>query len=144
MFTDEFRRSAKNFDPWRELNRLQDELNRLFGGVSNVTLSAYPTVNLWSNEEAAFVEADVPGMTSETLEISVLDESITLRGKRQVEEQGTVHRRERYDGDFERTVQLPFKVDADKVTAKYKNGVLSVMLPRLQPDRARRVSVEVE
>jgi HSP20 family protein len=144
MFSDEFRRSARNFDPWRELNRLQDELNRVFGGASNVTVSAFPTVNLWSNEEGCNVEADVPGMTPDSLEISVLDESLTLRGTRDLEEQGTVHRRERYEGEFERTVQLPFKVDPDKVTAKYKNGVLRVMLPRLQPDRARRVTVEVD
>ncbi|MFC1612008.1 Hsp20/alpha crystallin family protein [Myxococcota bacterium] len=146
MFGEEFKR-AKNIDWWRELNRLQEELNRLFGGVGAVQVGGFPNVNVWTGEVGALVTADLPGLVADNLEISVLDDRLTLRGKRDEDaggDGGTFHRCERFHGEFERTVELPFKVDPDKVTAKYKQGVLHVTLPRFQPDKARRVNVEVD
>ena len=145
MFGDECGRSG--FDPWRELNRLQEELNRLFSGTRTGQVGGFPPVNVWTGDEGGLVTADMPGFEPDGFEISVLDESVTLRGKRDPgaeKEGGTFHRRERYHGEFNRTINLPFKVDVDAVTAAYKNGELRIILPRAQEDKARKVNVTAD
>jgi HSP20 family protein len=132
------------WSPWQELNRLQDEVNRLFTGVRETQPSAYPAVNIWSNHEDAVITAEIPGMDPASLDVSVLGDTVTLRGKRepvQLKEGEEYHRRERVAGQFARTIQLPFKVDAQKVNAEFKHGILKVHLPRAQEDMPRRITV---
>src|SRR5688500_16319387 len=145
MFGDE--RFGRAWDPWRELTRLQDEVNRLFSGARETRPQAFPPVNVWTNEEGAFLRAELPGMSAKDLDISVLGETLTLSGKREAEalEKGvSYHRRERELGTFSRSITLPFRVESDKVTAQFKKGVLELSLPRAQADRARRINVKSE
>jgi HSP20 family protein len=101
-------------------------------------------MNIWTDENNAILTAELPGVKTEDIDISVEDEMLTLRGSRQrdeLDEVTTYHRRERRFGPFSRTFRLPFRVEADAVEATFKNGVLSVVLPRAQADRPRKIAV---
>jgi HSP20 family protein len=135
-------------NPWHEVNRLQREMNRLFEDYSPTRIRrapSYPALNVWSNEEGLFVTAEVPGMHSEDIEISVVGDTLTLSGARKPEdltEGGRYHRQERGYGSFNRSIQLPFPVDVAKVDATFRNGLLSVTLPRAEEDKPRKISVK--
>jgi HSP20 family protein len=132
---------------WREMERLRQEMNRLFSewpARSRLSVApTYPAMNVWTNEDSAIVTAELPGVDLEDLDISVEDDVLTLRGQRQAEEQegATYHRRERRYGTFVRTLRVPFRVDAEKVDATFKNGVLSLVLPRGEEDKPKRITV---
>ncbi len=131
------------WDPWREMERLQDEVSRALGGRGR-TGRDYPPMNVWSGDEAVVVTAEVPGIDPADIDISVVNDTLTVRGARKAEElkKGErYHRRERGFGDFVRTVQLPFRIDGDHVEAKMNHGVLVVHLPRAAEDRRRRIEV---
>nr|NIQ93207.1 Hsp20/alpha crystallin family protein [Desulfuromonadales bacterium]NIR33245.1 Hsp20/alpha crystallin family protein [Desulfuromonadales bacterium]NIS39552.1 Hsp20/alpha crystallin family protein [Desulfuromonadales bacterium] len=91
-----------------------------------------------------YVEALVPGIDAENLELSVMRGVLTLSGERKAEngKEKTWHRRERGAGKFMRTVELPVEVDADKVKAEYANGVLTVTLPKAESAKPKRISIE--
>jgi HSP20 family protein len=132
---------------WREMERLRREMNRLFSDwPTRARLSAapsYPAMNVWVDENSAVVTAELPGVLLEHIDISVEDDTLTLRGDRQpdTEEGVTYHRRERRHGGFLRTSKMPFRVDTDNVVATFKNGVLSIVLPRAQEDKPKKIAV---
>jgi HSP20 family protein len=133
---------------WREMDRLQREMNRLFEDYSpNRMRSApsYPAMNVWTNENGMLVTAEVPGVRPDDIDISVIGETLTLSGVRkpdEVQEENRFHRQERGYGKFNRTLQLPFPVAVDQVEAAFKNGVLSIQLPRAEEDKPRKISVK--
>jgi HSP20 family protein len=135
--------------PWREMERLQHEMNRLLSGTSrspglSVALS-YPAMNVWTNEESAFVTAELPGINPEDIDISVQNDTLTLRGNRapdEVQEGGTYHRRERGSGSFTCSFQLPFQVQSDQVEASYAKGILRITLPRAEADKPKKIAIK--
>jgi len=134
------------WSPWGELRHFQEEFNRLLSATgSSVAASDTPPVNVWAGEEGAIVVAQLPGVAADSLDISILGETLTLRGKRTQEslgENASYHRRERPERGFARTVSLPFRVDEHKVVATFKHGVLQLMLPRAAVDKPKRISVK--
>ncbi len=134
-----------------EMNRLQGEMNRLFDrcGLAERdeeprVAPSYPALDLWQDDDNFYVEAELPGMELDDLEIYVTGgDQLTLKGKREapVVEEGTWHRRERGFGSFSRAITLPNTVDAEKVDATLKNGVLTVTLPKAQNAKQRRITV---
>jgi len=140
-------------NPWSildELESLQEDMNRVFGSwaprqSTRTTRRAYPPVNIWSSKEGVTVDAEMPGVNIEDIDISVEADQLTLRGKVNVEdpEEGkTYHRNERSAGEFVRTLQLPFRANADGVKATYKSGILRVAVPRTEEDKPRKVKIE--
>jgi len=130
---------------WRELDTLQRDMNRLFSAYGERTNAGFPSINLWIGKEDAIVTAELPGVRSEDMGITVHDNSLTLSGSRSAEdlkEGEQAHRRERDSGRFSRIVKLPFKVDDKKVNAHYKNGVLEVTLPRAEEDKPKKIAVK--
>jgi HSP20 family protein len=133
---------------WREMEQLQREMGRLVPGPSSGRLQKtadFPAMNIWANEDGQIVTAEVPGVSLDDLEITILGEKLTLSGARKLDElpdDARYHRRERGMGEFSRTVQLPFLVDAGQAEASFENGVLSITLPRAEADRPRRVEVK--
>ncbi len=133
---------------WRELNQIQRDMNRVFDGYSPVRTRiapSYPALNIWSSEEDLIVNAEVPGIDVEDIEISVVGETLTLSGARKsedLEEGARYHRQERGYGKFNRSVELPFPVDIDKVEATFKNGVLQISLPRSEADKPKKIVVK--
>jgi HSP20 family protein len=136
----------RGWDPWRELNQLQHEMNRLFGREGNgSTLSPEtPAVNVWRNENGVVLTAELPGLDPKDVDISVTGETVTIRGTRKPDEaQPNVkyHRRERIAGQFVRSLQLPFRVDSQKTEAKYDRGVLTVTLAALEEEKPKKITI---
>jgi len=126
--------------------RLQDEMNRLFDERFGSS-SRFPAMNVWAGQDDVVVEAEVPGMEPKDVEITVTGSTLTISGQRQpetVKENEVYHRRERRYGAFSRSLELPYSVDADKVKAVFRNGVLRVTLPRAEEDKPRKISVKAE
>ena len=134
------------WSPFDELRTLQREMNRLFDGYeSGTAMSRFPALNVWGNGENVIVTAELPGLEVDDLDISVVNNQLTIKGERKAEkpaENAVCHRRERVSGTFVRTVRLPFAVENDHVTAKYENGVLSITLPRHEATKPKRIEIK--
>lgn len=133
---------------WREMDRLQQDMSRIFGD-SNVNqtrrASSFPAINVWAAEESARVTAEIPGVSKDDLEINVTGDTLTLsgvRGQDDLPEGARYHRQERRFGEFSRSIQLPYTVDVNKVKAVFKNGVLSVDLPRVEAEKPKKIAVK--
>ena len=132
----------------REVDRLQNEMNRLFEAYSPArmrTAPGYPAMNIWTSEDGIKLTAEVPGVHSEDIDINVVGETLTLSGERkadELKEGARYHRQERGYGKFTRSIQLPFPVDVNQVEATFKNGVLNVSLPRAEEDKPRKIAVK--
>lgn len=136
----------RRWDAARELNRVRDEIDHLFSGVSG-RVHEYPPVNVWANEKGGVLTAELPGMSAEDVEISVLGDTVTLKGSRpelKLNEGEALHRNERGTGAFARTLKLPYRVDSEHVEASFQRGVLTVQLPRASSDLPRKISIKAE
>ena len=108
------------------------------------TPASFPALNIWEDGQNVHAEAELPGVRIEQIEISVTGDLLTLRGERKSEEKAGVacHRRERDFGAFARVVRLPAPIDASRVEASLKNGVLTITLPKSEQARPRRIEVK--
>jgi HSP20 family protein len=132
------------WDPFNEFRRLQEEVNRLFSRVAPSTPES-PPLNVYVGRDDVIVTAEVPGTEPEDVKISVVESTVTLNITRKLEPEGpgrNFHRRERTDGQVTRTLQMPFRVDAEKVEAIIRKGVLQLRLPRSEADRPRAITVK--
>jgi len=129
-------------NPWRDMRRLHDEVNRLFQSASAPS-SSFPAINVYAHQDGIVITAELPGVKQDQLEITVHRDTVTLRGERQdrPEDAGAYHRRERGRGSFGRTFGLPFQVDPDQVGAKLSDGVLILTLQRPEQDKPKRISI---
>jgi len=146
-----------DLDPFRSL---QEEMNRLFDRfMGQFGMSRFgewetpsggpfaPSVDLAETDDEVRVSAELPGLESKDIEISVSGNSLTLKGEKKEEreeKQGTTYRSERYYGSFSRVIPLPCEVDADKAEATYKNGVLTVTLPKPEEARKSRKKISIK
>jgi HSP20 family protein len=130
-------------DPFRELRRLQHELDRLSGVMAPAAAGGFPAVNLYAGQDGIAVVADLPGVDKDELEVQVHQDTLTLRGTRPpaTDRPEAYHRRERRSGTFTRTLQLPYRIDPDRIEAQLENGVLRLSLPRPSEDKPRRIAV---
>lgn len=138
------KRRMEDWNPWRELEHMQRDMNRLLGTFGYSESGVYPLMNARKTEEDVVLTAELPGIQAGDIEISVTGDTLTLKGSRPEEEERenlTYHRRERLAGHFARTIQLPFHVDADKVEARFSKGVLKIRLPRTEADKPRRINI---
>ncbi|NLF07779.1 MAG: Hsp20/alpha crystallin family protein [Pirellulaceae bacterium] len=131
--------------------QLRNEMDRLLtgyfvpaaDGLLSHVLREQPAVNVWQRDDALYVEMEVPGVKSEEVDVAVAGGELTIKIDRSEpnEEGVTYHRRERPVGSFRRSLRLPFEVDAEKVEAEIRNGVLTVMLPKSETAKPRKISV---
>ncbi len=131
-------------DLFREMNRFQEEFKRAYAGNGSRTAGVGPAVNVWADEHAVYVEADLPGVDPAQLDIAVVEGNrLTIQGERsEVNLQNAVwHRQERGYGEFVRELTLPTLVDADKVEARYEAGVLRLTLPKAEAAKPRKITV---
>lgn len=135
-----------SWSPWQELRRIQSDMQRLFEDrtAGRTPLSGeFPRLNLWTGEHGLKLVAQLPGLDAENLSLSVVGDTLTLKGARDdAAGDDQVHRRERQSGSFTRSVQLPYEIEADEVAASFKNGVLEVDLPRARAGRPRQINVQ--
>lgn len=137
-------------DVQAEFNRLRDEMDRVFGRWTGrrfpLAPSTFPLVNLWEDDENLYVEAELPGMALEDLEIYVHGDQLVIKGERKDPgcEKSAWHRRERGYGAFARVFELPVSVDDANVHAAFKNGVLTITLPKRAEAKPRRIEVRAD
>lgn len=132
-----------------EMNAMQEEFARLFGRVSPFGGTAAPAtgplLNVWEDEQAVYVDTDLPGVDPARLEVTVTEgNQLAIQGERAAPEiKGAVWvRQERPSGQFNRIIVLPALVDADKVEAKYEQGVLRLTLPKHEAAKPRKIQVQ--
>lgn len=133
----------RDWDPFRDLERMQSEMDALFGR-STGSAPEMPPLNAWESDEGVVVTAEIPGIDPAGIEITVEGDALTVSGDRAAEEaaEDARHlRRERGFGRFQRSLRLPFRVQEDEVQAHAKNGVLWVKLPKARVERSRRIEV---
>ncbi len=140
--------------PWRPLRDLKREMDRLwtefFGRESlpeTLNTEWVPALDISETKDTVIVRADVPGINPEDLEITISGNVLTIKGekKQEKEEKGeNFYRVERSYGSFVRSVQIPTEIDADKIEASYKNGVLKIILPKKEEAKGKQIPVKIE
>lgn len=143
---------------FKEMDQLHREIDSLFNGYDRghllgpafepgLGLRHYPKVNLRDDDLNVYVDALLPGVEPDGIEINILGNTLTLSGERlaidDAQEKRTWHRRERSGGKFIRTIELPVEIDADKVKAECRNGLLRVTMPKAEKAKPKKISVKV-
>ena len=143
------------WDPARELDSLQGEMNRLFssffdtprtGGNGNPARRWIPAMDLVETEDHFVLKADLPGLTESDVNIELESNVLTISGERKTEHEAKkdgYYRLERTQGMFSRSLTLPEGIDANAVTASFDNGVLEVRIPKPAEAKPRRVQIAV-
>ena len=148
---------------WPPLDRwssLRDDLNSLFSlpfwsdadrngqqrdhrmGEPGILNGWSPALDLYQNNDNVVAQVELPGMSKEDIEISLHDDTLTVSGERKMEmPQGEAERSERYVGKFRRSTTLPVRVDGSKVSASYRDGILTVTLPKAEEAKPRQIQV---
>ncbi len=141
--------------PFRGMLDIQDEMNRLFDSFRTRTsddsgsgqLAWEPSVDIAENDDEIQVHAEVPGMRKEDIKVIIQDNVLTLRGEKRQETEDkkkNYHRIERIFGSFERSFSLPSTVQADKVKASYKDGILNIVLPKAEEAKPKQIDIAVK
>ena len=140
---------ARMMNSFSPLTQLQSEMNRLMEHFfedmpqTRPYAAGYPAMNVWEDGESAWIECELPGLTLDDIEVLVSGIDVTVKGNRKIAEpeKAAWHRRERSQGEFVRSVTLPWELDAEKVSATFRDGVLSIQLPRAETAKPKKVKV---
>lgn len=146
-----------NWNLMREMDHLRKEMDELFRGAGlgpqleaaflpGVGTRRFPRLNVREDADHFYVEALLPGIDADKLEMTAVGSSLTFSGERAEDEEQpgrTWHRRERGAGKFLRTIELPLEIDADNVSAEYRDGILQVTLPKAEAAKPKRIAVSV-
>jgi len=139
------------YDPFRELRSLQDEVNRVFNsgfnrGDNEMMRGAWsPSVDIFENKDSIVLEAELPGMKPEDVNISIENNVLTIHGERKFEkkdDKDNFHRVERSYGSFTRSFTLPPTVSAENVDAEFENGVLHLTMAKREEAKPRRIEIK--
>ncbi len=128
----------------QELDRLCEDWTEPGNGGLFRTSATFPAVNVWEDAENLYAEAEIPGVSMQDIEVSVVGDELTIKGARKPTREGdhTFHRQERGVGEFSRFLTLPTLVNAEKVEAVLKDGVLTITLPKAEEAKPKRISVK--
>ena len=149
-------RPRRGESPFGELLGIQDEINRLFDTMlpqrSSERMGLFegewaPAVDVLEDDDRVIVKAELPGTTEKDIEVSILGDTLTIKGEKKKEaqkEDRKYHRLERTYGAFHRSVSLPTSVASDKVKASFNNGTLEIDLPKKEEVKPRQIKIEVK
>ena len=143
------------WDPFRDLNLLQDRMNRLFDDAGRgwradepaATTTWSPAVDIFETEGEIIVKAELPGMERKEITLHLENNVLSLRGERRFEKETkdeNYHRIERSYGAFSRSFSIPATVDEENIRAEYKDGVLNIVLPKKEQARAKQIKIAAE
>jgi len=149
-----------DWNPWQTLETLRREIDNVFNETDSRrepffrtaflpgrAARRYPLINLYEDKEAMYVEALAPGVDPETINVSVVGNTLSIAGeKRRVAgdvKPEAFHRSERATGKFVRHIELPVEVDENNVQADYKHGLLTVTLPKAEKAKPKQIAVQV-
>src|SRR5262249_52794170 len=133
-------------DPFAQL---QNELERMLAsafGTQGPVGGVYPPVNVFDRGDEFLVKSELPGVAADKVDVSVEGDTLTVRGERVLPapvQEAAYHRRERGEGRFRRVARLPGRVAPDQVRAEYRDGVLTVHVPKAKEQQPRRVAIQV-
>lgn len=135
----------------KQLDRLQNEVNRLFDDFFGKRpfpprVGVFPPINVSEDPDNIYATAELPGVQAEEIDITIEEESLLIKGKRKTishEEGASFHRREREGGDFNRKISLPTRIAPDKVTARTKDGILKITMPKAEEVKPRKIDIKV-
>src|SRR5215468_6573960 len=141
------------WDPFRDLNLLQDRMNRLFEDAGrgwradepSSTTSWSPAVDIYETENEIIVQAELPGVERKDISLQLENNVLTLKGERRFEretKQENYHRVERSYGGFSRAFSIPAIVDEEKIRADYKDGILKIALPKKDQVKPKQIRIE--
>lgn len=139
-----------NWSAFDQLTSIRDEINRLFegsfqNGGSDVFNSWAPALDLYEDKDNLVLRAELPGMKKEDIDISIHDNVVSISGERHNEkkyEGSQTSREERFFGRFTRSLKLPKQVDSGRIKAAYKDGVLTVTLPKTEEAKPRQIEIK--
>jgi HSP20 family protein len=145
--------SVIRWEPFRNVNSLQEQFSRLFdtsfpgrSSESNLTTWA-PAVDIQETENELVLKADLPGIDEKDIDVRTENNTLTIRGERKFEKQvneDNYLRVERSYGSFSRSFSLPSTINTEAIHAEYKNGVLTVQMPKRAESKPKQVKVNVE
>jgi len=139
--------------PFFDVSKTLEEMDRAFDrmgrplGLRSVPRGTFPAVNVYQQGDAVVLTAEVPGVEPQSLDLTVLNDTVTLKGRRDEQDapNGNGHRfyrRERAVGPFTRTVTLPEAINPDSVKAEYNHGVLSVRMEKAESAKVRKIAIK--
>jgi HSP20 family protein len=139
------------WDPFREVAALQNRVNSLFhdfseGESSMTTANFIPAVDIYEDEKKVVLKLEVPGIQEKDLDVSVENNTLTVKGERKFEKEEkeeNFHRIERRYGSFFRAFTLPTTVETENIDAKYENGVLKVELNKKPEAQPKQIKVQI-
>ena len=104
---------------------------------------AFPPINVFQQGDNLVAILELPGVNKNELEIQAKNNTIRISGKKAIAYEGGVslHRRERHSGMFDRTLTVPIQIDADRIKAEYRDGVLALFIPRAEGDKPRTIAI---
>jgi HSP20 family protein len=130
-------------NPWADLMEFQRGLNRLFDGSESMKF-AYPEISYEENDKELILNAAMPGFDAKDINLELLNGFLTISAKREapeLKEGETLLRSERSYGEFRQRIKLGAKIKADKITANYKNGMLTITLPKEEAEKPRTIKI---
>jgi HSP20 family protein len=142
--------------PFREFSELQNDMNRMFdqyvrranpGAGSETSAVWAPAVDVYEDEGSFVIHAELPGLGKEDIELHLENRTLTIRGERKLEKGLRLegfHQRERLYGRFARSFTLPASIDQEKISASFKDGVLSVVLPKAEEVKPKLIQVQAD
>ena len=137
-----------DMDIFSEMERLRREMNNLFSNYGSTPgSSTYPLMNVYDDKENILVTAELPGLIKEQVNITFSDGTLTLSGKQQppAKTKGmAVVRKERSEGDFEKTLRVPTKIKQDAIKASFSNGILTVIMPKAEEVKPKTIAIEAK
>ena len=144
--------AISRWDPFRDLSVLQERMNRLFedagrgyrGDEAAATTSWSPAVDIYETENEIMVRAELPGIDRKDIALSLDNNVLTLKGERRFEKetrQENYHRIERAYGTFSRAFSIPAIVDEEKIRADYKDGILTIALPKKEQVKPKQIKI---
>jgi HSP20 family protein len=138
----------RRWDPFRDFQREVGRLMESFEPVSQLRPArAFPAVNLHDSEDDYVLTAQLPGVGPEDVDLSITGDTLTLKGERKRPEgvaEESYRRQERHFGRWARTIVLPDRVEGQKVSASFANGILTVVLPKSEAAKPRQISVTAQ
>ncbi|HOK22457.1 MAG TPA: Hsp20/alpha crystallin family protein [Candidatus Hydrothermia bacterium] len=147
-------REISRWDPFREVTSLRDEIDRLFDSFFGRQTSMGPREGFWvppidveETDNEYIIKAELPGVKKNDVKISATEDTLTISGERKIEreEKGkTYHKIEMNYGQFERSIKFPTEVIADKAKATYKDGILTVSIPKSEKAKPKELEIQVE
>ncbi len=139
---------VNHWNPFREMDELASEINDLLitSPMSIINRYATPRTDVYQSENTVIIKSEVPGLSKENMEVLIENTYVRLSGqkKKNVGEEGKVYRSERFFGSFSRIIPLPCEVQPDQAVAEYKDGILSIVIPKSDNTKPHGRKVQIQ